>query len=117
MTEKSNRIGLVRVLIIGLLVTLTSTLPGKANPAIMWQSVTLDGKYADVGYNTAIALDSADRPVISYYDTTNGDLKVARFDGSQWQFDVVDPDAPYYASGEGTAIALDEKRCSFGCLP
>ncbi|MCJ7624867.1 MAG: hypothetical protein MUO76_15305, partial [Anaerolineaceae bacterium] len=109
MVVKRNRIWFMFLLIMCLFIPLTITLPGKASPTIIWQTETLDGKYADVGYNTALALDSSDHPVISYYDATNGDLKIARFDGSQWQFDGVDLSAPHSGSGEGTTIALDEK--------
>jgi hypothetical protein len=49
-------------------------------------------------------LDSSGNPHISYYDASNGDLKYAYWDGSQWQIEVVESDGQV---GEWTSLALD----------
>ncbi len=55
---------------------------------------------------TSLALDSNDHPHIGYYDSTNGDLKYARWDGSQWITGTVDSQGDV---GEGSSIALDDR--------
>ncbi|MBD3237787.1 MAG: T9SS type A sorting domain-containing protein [Candidatus Eisenbacteria bacterium] len=44
----------------------------------------------EVGAWSSIDLDSSDYPHIAYYDNTNSDLRYARWDGSEWQIEVVD---------------------------
>ena len=68
-----------------------------------WHIETVDdGEW--VGEYASLALDSADRPHISYYDSSNGDLKYARYDGLEWHIEIVD------SEGDGkysTSLALD----------
>jgi len=62
----------------------------------------------DVGAWSCIALDSLDRPRISYFDYGAGadsKLKYARWDGSAWQ--VVMVDTTDSIGGYGTSLALD----------
>jgi hypothetical protein len=58
----------------------------------------------DVGKWTSIALDGSDRPHVSYYDMTEGDLKYAVWTGSSWDVEVVTSDGDV---GEHTSLALD----------
>jgi hypothetical protein len=63
---------------------------------------------SSVGYAwggaTSLALDSAGRPHISYYDDQNGYLKYAWWDGTQWQVETVDDDG---SVGTWNSLALD----------
>ncbi len=67
-----------------------------------WSVEVVDASVGDVGNWSSIALDSAARPRISYL--ANGLVKVAEWNGSAWQLDVVDVSGDTPAA---TAIAVD----------
>ena len=71
--------------------------------ALSWQITTVDSA-GSVGLFTSLALDSAGRPHISYFDSTNNDLKYARWDGNSWQTITVDSAG---LVGYSTSLALD----------
>ena len=57
-----------------------------------WQVSTVDSD-GDVGRYPSLAVDSQDNPAISYFEPTSesaGYVKVARWDGSQWNIQRVD---------------------------
>ena len=58
----------------------------------------------NVGMYSDIAIDSLDRPHISYYDIGNGYLKYAYWTGSTWDIKSIDASADV---GRYTSIALD----------
>lgn len=59
-----------------------------------------------VGEHVSLALDSRNYPYphISYYDVTYGDLKYARWDGSEWVIETIDSNGNV---GLYTSLALD----------
>ena len=70
----------------------------------------------DVGGWSSLALDSAGRARISYYDQTNGDLKYAAHDGSAWRIETVDT-AGY--CGQDASLAIDgagNPRIAYLCV-
>jgi len=69
-----------------------------------WQVEVVDAS-PQVGQWAAIALDSNDRPHISY-NSSEG-LKYAHWDGAQWQIEVVNGGGVYV--GWDTSIAIDAK--------
>ncbi|MFH2070296.1 MAG: fibronectin type III domain-containing protein [Elusimicrobiota bacterium] len=58
----------------------------------------------DVGECSSMAIDGSGNPHISYYDSTNTDLKYARWNGSSWSNETVDSEV---SVGSHTSIALD----------
>ena len=76
---------------------------GSYDPEDDWKITSVDGG-AFVGTYTSIALDSNDRPHISYYDNTNENLKYARWTGSNWVIETVDSPG---SVGRFSSIALD----------
>jgi hypothetical protein len=69
---------------------------------VTWSTMTVEG--GGVGKWTSLALDIEKRPLISYYDFTNGDLKLARWTGSTWAIETVDSSGNV---GIGCSLALD----------
>lgn len=57
-----------------MVVLLAAALPAPAY-AWDWSTVTVDGDGHDDGEYSSIALDSRNRPHISYFDATDGDLR------------------------------------------
>ncbi len=95
-----------RALLWGLLVTLLgllTVLPGAAMPArepvglvasangvqTTWQLSTVDST-GTVGLYPDVAVDSAGRPHVAYYDDTDDNLKYAYYNGSSWTIQTVD---------------------------
>jgi hypothetical protein len=58
----------------------------------------------DVGYYASLALDQLGNAHTSYYDYSNGDLKYAKSDGSNWDVQTVDSSGTV---GLYTSLALD----------
>jgi hypothetical protein len=56
----------------------------------------------NTGINPSIAVDSNNRPYISYYSNTDGGLKIASWNGSSWDIELVDNMGGRYSS-----IAID----------
>jgi len=59
----------------------------------------------DTGWFTSIALDENNRPHISYYDYTAGDLKYCTLINETWQIETIDAEGDV---GKYTSLALDE---------
>ncbi len=54
-----------------------------------WSTQAVDSS-GSVGAYAQLAFDSTDQPWIAYYDETNGNLKVATYEGSTWSVITVD---------------------------
>ena len=74
-----------------------------AAEAATWGTETVDSS-GMVGTYTSIALDSSDDAHISYYDSTNGNLKYATNASGSWEAETVDSSG---IVGKYTSIALD----------
>jgi hypothetical protein len=60
----------------------------------------------DTGYHSSMALESSEHLHISYYDSTNADLKFASYDGTGWQTATVDTAGDV---GTYSSLALDRE--------
>ncbi|MEO0299695.1 MAG: hypothetical protein ABIM58_02825, partial [candidate division WOR-3 bacterium] len=71
---------------------------------LTWQTQVVDAT-GNVGKYTSIKIDNQNRYYISYYDSTNGDLKFAYYDGSIWKIETVD--GLLSDVGKWSSISLD----------
>jgi len=60
-----------------------------ASPVAGRVRLTKVDRVRQAGAAPALAFDSTDRPAVSYYDMTSGQVKLARYDGRRWQVGVV----------------------------
>ena len=91
--------------------------PWLAGPALAdsaWNIQTVDST-GNIGcHGTSLALDAGGNAHISYYDSTNADLKYAAWTGSSWNIETVDSEGMY------PSLALDSSDyphisyCDFG---
>lgn len=75
--------------------------------ATVWQVETLDSN-GDVGEGASLVLDAKGNPSISYVDTTNNWVKLARHSALAWRVARV-PVWPAPPIGRSTSLALDKK--------
>lgn len=68
-----------------------------------WNIPTVDSS-GDVGYVSAIIVDSSGFPHIAYHDSTNLDVKYARWTGSSWNIQTIDSAG---SVGHHISIAVD----------
>ena len=70
-----------------------------------WEIQTVDDSWEEVGSHASLVLDRYDRPHISYYNGTNGDLRYAHYDGEAWLIETVDDLGDV---GKGSSVAVDQ---------
>ena len=68
-----------------------------------WQSSAIDTSGIR-GLYTSITLDATNKPYITYYDQTNGDLRYNKWTGSAWSASTVDSTGD---TGQYTSLALN----------
>ena len=66
--------------------------------------ITTVDSVGEVGHFSSLALDSASNPHISYFDSTNCDLKYASWNGFSWVIETVDSEGNV---GDCCSLALD----------
>jgi hypothetical protein len=77
-----------------------------------WTFETVDPAVG-VGFFTSLALDSQDRPHITYYDTVHGALKYAFFDSVGWNITTLDA---YALSANENSANLDASSDASACF-
>lgn len=76
-----------------------------------WMARTLDFDH-ETGKWSSMLLDSQDHPLIAYSAWVNGELRVAHWNGKQWDFTTVDSrtrSPGEYNIGEGNSLTFDSK--------
>jgi len=75
----------------------------KGASAWSWSSIQIVDNTANVGQFTSTAASTANIVYVSYYDVTNGHLKMATLSGGIWSSQVVDGNTN---TGQGTSVAV-----------
>jgi hypothetical protein len=101
--KSSNQVKAISFFLVSLFIVLTFFIINVNAAQVTWTLETVDAA-ADVGVYTCIALDSHNRPHISYFDDLWKNLKYARWTGSTWSIEPVDTVGDV---GYGTSLALD----------
>lgn len=69
-----------------------------------WKTEVVDNSSHHMGYWMSMALDSSDRPHISYFDEFDDDLMYAEWNGFDWVIEIVDIEGD---TGYFTSLAID----------
>jgi len=77
------------------------------NSAASWNYTIIDND-ADVGEYTSLALDTNNKPHVSYYDAVGTSLKYAYYNGTGWEISVVDGSAVGAVVGRYSSIDIDK---------
>jgi hypothetical protein len=101
--KSSNQVKAISFFLVSLFIVLTFFVTNVNAAQVTWTLETVDAA-AMVGLDTCIALDSLNRPHISYFDGYWKNLKYARWTGSAWSVEAVDTVDDV---GYETSLALD----------
>lgn len=73
----------------------------------VWHKEVVDSTDKITGWWTSIAIDPDNRIHISYYNVQKGDLRYARYNGSNWSIKTLDGSGSNQQVGLFTSIAID----------
>jgi len=81
-----------------------------------WWISVVDESSAIIGVEPEMILGNSMQPVISYSDNTNEDLKLARFNGSDWEIETIDGDSRSGMDSSMTHDIYGNLYISYRCI-
>ncbi len=106
MRTKIKKLAMICMVALGSFLFMMGLISQNVEAVSEW-SIEIVDTAGDIGKYNSIAIDSNNRPHISYFDDTNDDLKYAYWDGSSWQIEAVDSNG---SIGLYSSIAIDSNN-------